>query len=1164
MSGLSKAMLKSREFSNIENSFKKGFLPQGILGLSSVQKAHIVSSLVQSLNRRALIITPDEQSAARMCEDIDSFGLSVMQFPARSLSFYANDSQSYEYEQRRIRVLRRMIDRQYDIVVASVEAVIYLTVPKEVLSTHSIKIKNGEDFSLDAMLKAFDNAGYSYCDAVEGVGQYSHRGGIVDFFSPDSDSPIRVELWGDTIDTISHFEVESQRRTDSIDEFVITPSKEFIIDKKELSEKLQDLVSTIKGKKSPAIRQSIFDDIDRLQNGLKVSSEDKYLPLIYEARTIFDYLDDDMVFISESGNVKDRLSNINKLMMEEIKSCFDEAILFKGLDRFTVSKDEFFSIYTKYPVAFMDEFARGSFDVPIKELSTFSSSMLPIWNGRIEVLADDLAPLIRKKARILLFAGTDKNARNVADLLTEYEVGALYYPGIPDELTKGIVCVVPGSVSSGFAFPSSELYVFTYSKAQMTAKRRRNINYKAKDAIHSLDELSPGDYVVHATYGIGIFESFTQLESKDGSRKILKDYIKIKYAGSDTLYLPVTHLDLISKYIGPHSDNGKSVKLNKLGGNDWEKQKSKVKSAVKDMADQLIKLYSQRMNEPGYAFSPDIDMQNDFERRFEYEETGDQLRCIDEIKYDMEKPHPMDRLLCGDVGFGKTEVALRAVFKCIADGKQCAILVPTTILALQHYRTMLQRFDGFPVTIEMLSRFRTAKEQEKIVRGIKSGFIDAVVGTHRMISKDIRFKDLGLLIVDEEQRFGVAQKEKIKEKFPGVDVLTLSATPIPRTLNMAMSGIRDMSVIEEAPADRYPVQTYVVEHDMGLLCEAMEKELRRGGQIYYLHNRVESINRAAAQIKDMMPGSRVAVAHGQMNEETLSDIWKRLMEGQIDILVCTTIIETGVDVPNVNTLIIEDADNMGLSQLHQIRGRVGRSSRRASAYLTFKRNKNISEVAYKRLQAIREYTEFGSGFKIAMRDLEIRGAGNLLGAQQHGHMASVGYDMYMKLLSEAVSDEKGEPKKKKKECLVDIQIPVHIPEEYIPALNQRLAIYRRIADICSLEDASDVKAELRDRYGLIPDSVDGLIKLSLCRNIATDLSIYEIGQKDDIILLYMDDIDPNLVIELSSVLGKRVTMTAKGKQSINVKKTEGQTSLDAMSEIFDIAEICLKKIEKED
>lgn len=744
--------------------------------------------------------------------------------------------------------------------------------------------------------------------------------------------------------------------------------------------------------------------------------------------------------------------------------------------------------------------------------------------------------------------GTEKAAKNLAEDLENEDVPALYFPLEPAEFPRGRVSVLPGALSGGFGYPHEKFYAFTYGRNAVASKKRKSRSgFKKGQSLHSLDELKKGDYVVHSLHGIGVFDGINKLEVG----KITKDYIKIKYAKGDVLYVPVTQLDLVSKYIGPHEDDGRTVKLNKIGGKDWEKTRNKVRAAVKDMADQLIALYSKRQNSPGYAFSPDIDMQSDFERRFEYDETSDQLRAIDEIKGDMEKPYPMDRLLCGDVGFGKTEVALRAAFKCAADGKQCAILVPTTILAYQHYRTILKRFDGFPVEIEMLSRFRTPKEQEKILKNLKRGSLDIIVGTHRLVSKDVKFKDLGLLIVDEEQRFGVAQKERLKELFPTVDVLTLSATPIPRTLNMAMTGIRDMSVIEEAPQDRYPVQTYVIEHDMGILCEAMEKELRRGGQVYYLHNRVESIESTAAKIKEMMPSARIAVAHGRMGEEELSEIWRDLLEGDIDILVCTTIIETGVDVPNCNTLIIEDADRLGLAQLHQIRGRVGRSTRRASAYFTFKRGKELSEIANRRLSAIREYTEFGSGFKIAMRDLEIRGAGNVLGAQQHGHMEAVGYDMYLQLLGEAVEEEKGEkPISRKKECLIDMQIDAHIPDNYIKSIPQRLAVYRRIADIKNTEDAEDVKDELRDRFGEIPQSVQGLIDVSLLRNTAAAKGIYEIGQKGNSVILYVNDIDTNTVLNLSSMMRGRVSIMDYGKKHIAVKIADGQSPLDTLKEIF--------------
>ncbi|HBC26370.1 MAG TPA: transcription-repair coupling factor, partial [Ruminococcaceae bacterium] len=599
--------------------------------------------------------------------------------------------------------------------------------------------------------------------------------------------------------------------------------------------------------------------------------------------------------------------------------------------------------------------------------------------------------------------------------------------------------------------------------------------------------------------------------------------------------------------IGPRE--GAQVRLHKLGGTDWQKTKARVRAAVKDMAKGLIRLYASRMKAKGHAFAPDTEWQRDFESHFEFEETEDQLRCIEEIKGDMEREVPMDRLLCGDVGFGKTEVALRAAFKCISDSKQCAMLVPTTILAWQHYQTILKRMDGFPVRVELLSRFRTPKQQEEILNQLRRGEIDMVVGTHRLVSKDVKFRDLGLVIIDEEQRFGVAQKEHLKDLYRDVDVLTLSATPIPRTLNMALSGIRDMSVIEEAPHDRHPVQTYVLEHDAGILADAIRRELRRGGQVYYLHNDIDTIERTAAALRAQLPEARIGIGHGKMSEHELSEVWRRLVDHELDILVCTTIIETGVDVPNANTLIIDNADHMGLSQLHQLRGRVGRSSRRAYAYLTFTRNKVLTEIAQKRLSAIREFTEFGSGFKIAMRDLEIRGAGNILGGEQHGHMESVGYDMYLKLLAEAVSIEKGEtPAPADSECLVDMQVQAHIPEAYIESLSQRLEIYRRIADIRSDEDAGDVIDELIDRFGDPPAAVKGLIDVALLRNMASSLGIYEIKQQGRSLLLYKNDIDMKQLSPLIGRMRSRVMISAGSKPYISIRLPQDAAPLDTLND----------------
>lgn len=1152
MSAFAEVLKASPEYKTLEKAVKSKNLPVGVLGVSGIHKAHIINSLCGNLGRRALVIMPDEAAATKLCEDLRVFGKNSFLYPARDFSFTSAENRSHEYEQRRINALTNILNGTADIVVCSAEAAVQRTIPPEDLKKHSLTIRRGEDIKLGDITSVLLSAGYTRADMVEGVGQFSVRGGILDLFSPDDQNPVRIEFWGDTVDTMAHFDIMSQRRTDNVDKLTLMPSTEIVFSGgDDLMKKITAFYDTVKGKGAKKAREMLQKDIDRLRlkNGVSLSSADKYLPLAYEEKaTILSYADSLLLVVCESAGVKEKANTAIKLQNEDIKYLLEDGELCRGLDEFTMTFPELTREYEKKDTVFLDDFARGSFDVPVRDLVTFTASTLPVWNGKLDILLDDLSPLVQKDSTVVVMGGTEKAAKNLAEDLENEDIPALYFPLEPAEFPRGRVSVLPGALSGGFGYPHEKFYAFTYGRNAVASKKRKSRSgFKKGQSLHSLDELKKGDYVVHSLHGIGVFDGINKLEVG----KITKDYIKIKYAKGDVLYVPVTQLDLVSKYIGPHEDDGRTVKLNKIGGKDWEKTRNKVRAAVKDMADQLIALYSKRQNSPGYAFSPDIDMQSDFERRFEYDETSDQLRAIDEIKGDMEKPYPMDRLLCGDVGFGKTEVALRAAFKCAADGKQCAILVPTTILAYQHYRTILKRFDGFPVEIEMLSRFRTPKEQEKILKNLKRGSLDIIVGTHRLVSKDVKFKDLGLLIVDEEQRFGVAQKEKLKELFPTVDVLTLSATPIPRTLNMAMTGIRDMSVIEEAPQDRYPVQTYVIEHDMGILCEAMEKELRRGGQVYYLHNRVESIESTAAKIKEMMPSARIAVAHGRMGEEELSEIWRDLLEGDIDILVCTTIIETGVDVPNCNTLIIEDADRLGLAQLHQIRGRVGRSTRRASAYFTFKRGKELSEIANRRLSAIREYTEFGSGFKIAMRDLEIRGAGNVLGAQQHGHMEAVGYDMYLQLLGEAVEEEKGEkPISRKKECLIDMQIDAHIPDNYIKSIPQRLAVYRRIADIKNTEDAEDVKDELRDRFGEIPQSVQGLIDVSLLRNTAAAKGIYEIGQKGNSVILYVNDIDTNTVLNLSSMMRGRVSIMDYGKKHIAVKIADGQSPLDTLKEIF--------------
>ena len=1139
------------EFLSLAAAVRKDRLPCGATGLSHIHKAHMISSLCMSLERRALVITPDEAEATKLCADMQGFGIRAFVFPARDFSFRTDEIASREYEHKRLKILGKMLGGDYDAVVLSAEAALQFTVPPAMLMNNSFSVAVGEDCDTTELITTLLRCGYVRSEQVDGPGQFASRGGILDFFPPDAEHPYRIEFWGDSVDSIATFDGESQRRLESVDEVEITPAREVLITDEALCALIEAHASSIRARGSAL--KNLNSDIDRLRGGVRLNSADKYMPLIYpDPASIFSYAADCMLFVCESFGVRDKINSCAQINNETIKGLFSDGILCKGLDRYTLQPHEMLKQYEEQGAIYLDHLPRGSFDTPVKELVNFTANQIVPWNGSLSAVVDDLDAIRRKGHSCAVLAGTDKAAKTLADDLNAEGIDALWCPVPPAKLPSKTVCVLTGSFTAGFEYPSAKFTLITY-RSRPTGEKRRSASKKpARNAFNNLDELRRGEYVVHATHGIGIFEGITSLETSG----TVKDYIKIRYDKGDNLYLPVTQLDQVSKYIGPHSDD-KPLKLSKLGGKDWQKTRSRVKSAVKDMAKELIELYSKRLSVKGHAFSPDIDMQNDFERRFEFIETDDQLRCINEIKKDMEKPYPMDRLLCGDVGFGKTEVALRAVFKCVADGKQCAILVPTTILALQHYQTILRRFEGFPVEAAMLSRFCTKKENDAAITGLRRGSIDIAVGTHRLISKDVTFRDLGLIIIDEEQRFGVAQKEKLKTLYPAVDVLTLTATPIPRTLNMAMTGIRDMSVIEEAPTDRLPVQTFVIEHNMGVLVQAMEQELRRGGQVYYLYNNVENIERKAAEIKALLPDAVGATGHGKMSEDELSEVWRRLLEGEIDILVCTTIIETGVDVPNVNTLIIENADRMGLAQLHQIRGRVGRSSRRASAYFTFTRGKQLSEIASRRLDAIREFTEFGSGFHIAMRDLELRGAGNVLGANQHGHMESVGYDMYIKLLEQAISEEKGEitEQTEEKDCLIDLPIDAHIPEDYIESVPQRLQIYRRIADIKTDDDASDVIDELVDRFGDPPASVEGLIRIALLRGKASANDVYEITRQNDCVLLKLSAMNMEKIARAAGHFkGRFVVKAGRDVPHIEVRLLKGEKQLSLIERIFDYME----------
>ncbi len=1122
--------------------------PIQLVGLSHIHKALFMVGLCRSQKRRGVVLVGDEAEASRLLEDLQALGLRARYLPARELALRQMESASREYEQMRLGVLAAMAEGGYDLVVATADAAMQYTIPPDTLLERTIELIAGAQLPVADLPAALSAAGYERCAQIEGPGQFAVRGGIVDVYPAACPAPVRLELWGDTIDSLCYFDLLTQRRTENLDAVSIPPAAEIMYDSPaELAAQIEAPATAQRGKNAPVVREALLRDVDRLRGGLHPGSVDKYLPLIYKEKSnLFTYMRNDLLFVSEPAKVRERVRTYRWQLEQDETALLEEGLLCRALMEYAPTWEQVAVQLEQRSTVLLDAFARGGVAVRLEKMYTVDARQLPVWSGRVELLAEDLRDLLNRKMACVVLAGAEEKAAQIlAEDLQKAGLPALYAKS-PEAPIRGQVLVMAGGLSAGLELPEARLAVLTHGRAIKPVRRNRRRKEKGME-IHSLSELQVGDYVVHTAHGIGVYQGVHQVNVQG----VVKDYIKLEYAKGDTLYVPVTQLDLVSKYIGNKEDA--TVKVHRLGGQEWQKAKTRVRTAVKDIAKQLVALYSKRMSSPGFAFGPDEEWQYDFERHFEYEETEDQLRCIDEIKSDMERTVPMDRLLCGDVGFGKTEVALRAAFKCVSQSKQCAILVPTTILAFQHYNTILKRFEGFPVKVEMLSRFRTAKQQADIVRRVKSGEVDIVVGTHRLLSQDIAFRDLGLFIVDEEQRFGVVQKERIKELTPNVDVLTLSATPIPRTLNMAMSGIRDMSVIEEAPQDRRPVQTYVLEHDNGVIADAIRRELRRDGQVYYLHNRVDNIELTAAALHNRIPEARITVAHGKMNEEELSEIWRQVLEHEVAILVCTTIIETGVDIPNVNTLIIENADRYGLSQLHQLRGRVGRSSRRAYAYLTFTRGKELTDIAQKRLETMRDFTEFGAGFKIAMRDMEIRGAGNLLGAQQHGHMEAVGYDMYLKLLADAVSEEKGVTAAGSVECLVDLPISAHIPDSYISDNAQRLEIYRRIADIRTVEDSMDVFDELIDRFGEPPTAVQGLVDVALLRNMAAAIGVREIKQQQDSLLLYCEKLDVALGGRLTAALPGRVMISAGSKPyfAVRIDRTGGKNALDTLREALE-------------
>lgn len=1133
---------KIEEYKKLSSYINKKYLPVGVTGVSGVHKAQIIHSLRRDQNRKVFVIAVDEVEANKLSSDLSFMGCNVSIYNSRDFNFRDIEGVSLEYSHNRLETLSKISAGKFDVVISCIDAALQYTIPQDILKKNIFSLKSNDEVDLKELREKLLSLGYEYTTKVEGRGQYSVRGGILDLFTPGSLFPVRIEFFGNIIDTISNFDIDTQRRSTTIDKIDIVPACEVIIDDNEkLFSTIEKYSKTIKGKQSAKSKSILRAEAEKIKNGTHISSKDKFIPLIYEKpSTLFDYIsDDDLLIMSEPAKISDRYETIKWQWNEDLKLYFENGILCKGLDTYSADFEYADMEFNKHGVIYLDTFIHNRYPVPIRDTINFTAAQLSTWNGSVSLLSEDLSTVQGKSYSCIVLAGTDRSAHSVYDDLLAMGFNVKYSNDLND-VSQGMIYVMPGSLSAGFEYPSINVKLITHGHFNKPKKSNPKTT-KTKNSYHNLSELTPGDYVVHFSHGIGIFKGIKKIKMND----VVKDYITISYAKGDILYVPVTQLDLVSKYVGMKESG--TIKLSNIGSNEWKRTKAKVKSDVKEIADHLIKLYSERLKTEGYAFSKDNEWQKDFESHFEYEETQDQLKCIAEIKKDMESQYPMDRLLCGDVGFGKTEVALRAAFKCVSDSKQCAMLVPTTILSWQHYQTIVRRFEGFSVNVELLSRFRSRKEQSQILQKLKRGEIDIIVGTHRLIQDDVRFRDLGLLIIDEEQRFGVKQKEHFKNSFKNVDILTLSATPIPRTLNMAMSGIRDMSTLEEAPQDRYPVQTYVLEHDDAVIIEAIKKEIRRGGQVYYLYNKIESIQNVAANIQSKIPEAKVAIGHGKMSEDELSNVWKKMIDQELNVLICTTIIETGVDLPNANTLIIENADCMGLSQLHQLRGRVGRSSRRAYAYFTFRRDKMLSEISQKRLASIREFTEFGSGFKIAMRDLELRGAGNVLGGEQHGYMSDVGYDMYIRLLNDAINERKGKKKKDiQEECLVDIQVPAHIPEKYISLLDSRIDMYRRISDIRSQKDVSDVLDELTDRFGDPPKAVKGLIQVAVIRSLAIKRQVKEIKQRDSELMLFQEKIDIEFVSKLISKFdSSKVKMNASVKPFISIRldKDEDPTAL---------------------
>ena len=1090
-----------KEFEDLDADLKRGEGPAQVSGCMDSQKVHLMYEAAKGTPWK-LVVTSDGTKAQEIYDDFRYFQPNTWLYPAKDLLFYSADIHGNLMVKQRLQVLRHLIEDEGGVVVTTVDGLMDRLLPLNVLHEHTMYVQVGQELDLDEWRERLVALGYERTPQVDGMGQFSIRGGILDIFPLTEEMPVRVELFDTEVDSIRTFDLESQRSVEQMEEITIYPAAEMVLDKERLKKgadriekETKKLVKTLreqmKTEESHRLRSVTDEVLEGLREGWKTHGLDSYIQYFYgETVSFLDYFpaEGTVIFLDEPARLQERGEAVELEFRESMGHRLEKGYLLPGqTDLLCGVKEVLARAQTKRTVCLtaLEQKLPG---ISIKKKYHINARNIHSYQTSFEVLIKDLKRWKKEKYRIILLSGSRTRASRLAGDLREYELSAFCPDDGERKVQPGEILVTYGNLHRGFEYPMIKFIVLTEGDmfgAEKKKKRRKKTAYEGR-RIQSFSELSVGDYVVHEDHGLGIYRGIEKIERD----RVVKDYIKIEYGDGGNLYLPATRLEGIQKYAG---SDAKAPKLNKLGGEQWTKTKTRVKGAVKEIAKDLVKLYAARQNSSGFQCGPDTVWQQEFEEMFPYEETDDQLEAIEATKRDMESRKIMDRLICGDVGYGKTEIALRAAFKAVQESRQVVYLVPTTILAQQHYNTFVQRMKDFPVRVDLMSRFRTAAEQKKTLEDLKKGMVDVLIGTHRVLSKDVQFKNLGLLIIDEEQRFGVAHKEKIKQLKENVDVLTLTATPIPRTLHMSLIGIRDMSVLEEPPVDRVPIQTYVMEYNDEMVREAIQREMARGGQVYYVYNRVNDIAEVANHVAKLVPEANVVFAHGQMHERELEKIMLDFVDGEIDVLVSTTIIETGLDISNANTMIIHDADRLGLSQLYQLRGRVGRSNRTAYAFLMYRRDKLLREDAEKRLQAIREFTELGSGIKIAMRDLEIRGAGNILGAEQHGHMEAVGYDLYCKLLNQAVQALKGEkPEEEEYETVVDCDIDAYIPPSYIKNEYQKLDIYKRISGIENEDEYMDMQDELMDRFGDIPKAVVNLLRIAALRAMAHNAYVTEV------------------------------------------------------------------------